>query len=52
MTYKVRKGGVIKQQTNHKSCLPSPTVLREMERAGYRIYINGKRPKKEKQSWR
>lgn len=48
MTYEVRKGGVIKQQTNHKSCLPSPAVLHEMERAGYRIYINGKRPKKEK----
>lgn len=43
MTFEVRRGGEGKMKTEDLRCIYDETTLREMSRAGYDFYIDGKR---------
>ena len=35
--------GKVKMSTEHKRCIPSATALKQIEKAGYRFRVDGKR---------
>lgn len=48
MIYEVRKDGQVYMQTTDEKCRYSPEIEASMQEAGYEIYIDGKRLKKQK----
>lgn len=48
MIYEVRRNGQPLMQTTHEKCRYSPETEASMQEAGYEIYIDGKRLKKQK----
>ena len=45
MLFEVLMDGKVKASTEHLDCIPTPEILRDMERAGYSFRLNGKRCK-------
>lgn len=48
MTYEVRKSGQVYMQTTDERCRYPAKVEAAIQQAGYEIYIDGKRLKKQK----
>lgn len=48
MTYEVRKAGQVYMQTSDECCRYPARIEAEMQKAGYEIYIDGKKLKKQK----
>ncbi len=43
MLFEVKKNGVAKMSTTQTECIKDPATLRDMQRAGYDFFVDGKK---------